>query len=306
MKVQFTQFSENIRLTQSQENDAKTKYSGVCKTLHKNYYENDYDGKTKYLFGSYKTKTNTRPLTDDQDVDVLFKIPEETYSKFKAYEVNGPSALLQEVRDVLNKTYTTTDEIKGWGKIVLVQFAEKYHNVEVLPAYELEDGTFIIPNSEDGGSWDKFDPRDQISIFQTSNSDTDGLTADLIRMLKMWLQNTPSLSSKYKSYNLLNDIIDYLSENKYSGIDYSKYDSIIKGSFEYIKNNCEDSMDSYLNTAIDRAQKAIDFCIQNKPKQASMEWRKIFGDIFPLAENSPVNENKARVFSNPSFPYACN
>jgi hypothetical protein len=29
-----------------------------------------------------------------------------------------------------------------------VKFTENTHNVEVLPALEQEDGTFIIPNSE--------------------------------------------------------------------------------------------------------------------------------------------------------------
>lgn len=76
----------------------------------------------KYLFGSYKTKTNVRPLTEDQDVDVLFKIPQSTYDKFDKYESNGQAALLQEVRNILKEKYTTTDTIKAWGKVVLVQF----------------------------------------------------------------------------------------------------------------------------------------------------------------------------------------
>jgi tRNA nucleotidyltransferase (CCA-adding enzyme) len=81
MEQEFHKFSNNIRLTENQENDAKTKYTGVCKKLHDSYYTSTYDGSTKFLFGSYKTKTNVRPLTQDQDVDVLFKIPEETYNK---------------------------------------------------------------------------------------------------------------------------------------------------------------------------------------------------------------------------------
>ena len=62
---------------------------GVCKKLHDSYYDNEYDEKTKFLFGSYKTKTNVRPLSEDQDVDVLFKIPEEIFIKVKAYKNNG-------------------------------------------------------------------------------------------------------------------------------------------------------------------------------------------------------------------------
>ena len=57
MEKQFKDFCENIRLTSQQETDAQTKYSGVCKKLHDHYYETQYDGGTKLLFGSYKTKT---------------------------------------------------------------------------------------------------------------------------------------------------------------------------------------------------------------------------------------------------------
>lgn len=303
MKKQFIKFSENIRLKESQETDAKTKYTGVCKTLHKSYYDNEYDGKTKFLFGSYKTKTNTRPLSQDQDVDILFKIPEETYNKFKNYEGNGPSALLQEIKDILNKTYTTTDEIKGWGKIVLVKFAENKHNIEVLPAFELEDNTFIIPNSEDGGSWDDFNPRKQVETFQSSNKKTNTLTADLTRMMKTWVKNTSSLD--YKSYNLLNDIIDFLSEKYKKGADFSDYHLVVKDCFEYLKDNCDSSLNSHLKTAFDRAEKAVDFIANEKPKEASLEWRKIFGEEYPLVSENPVNESKTRVFATPSSPYAC-
>ena len=230
MKKQFTKFSENIRLKESQETDAKTKYNGVCKTLHKSYYDNEYDGKTKLLFGSYRTKTNTRPLSENQDVDVIFKIPEATYNKFKNHNGNGPSALLQEIKNVLAKTYTTTERIKGWGKVVLVKFANNKHNIEVLPAFELEDKTFIIPNSENGGSWDDFDPRDQLKTFRTSNATTNSLTADLTRMMKTWVDNTSSL--KYKSYNLLNDTMNFLKTNYENGADYSDYHLVIKECFK--------------------------------------------------------------------------
>ena len=303
MKEQFIKFSENIRLTANQETDAQTKYLGVCKALHKSYYENNYDGKTKFIFGSYKTNTNTRPLSDNQDVDVIFKIPEETYKRFKDYEGNGPSVLLQEIKDILRKAYPKTAEIKAWGKIVFVKFADNTHNIEVMPAFELDDKTFIIPNSEDGGSWDEFDPREEIDTFQSSNGKTNSLTADLTRMMKTWVKNTSSLN--YKSYDLLNDIIGFLDSNYKSGADFSDYHLVIRDCFEYLKTNCDSSLESNLKTALERAEKAVDFIDKAKPKEASLEWRKIFGNEYPLVTENPANESKARVFAAPSSPYAC-
>jgi len=290
-------------LTENQETDAKTKYTGVCKTLHKSYYENDYDGKSKFLFGSYKTNTNTRPLSVDQDVDVIFKIPEETYNKFKGYQGNGPSALLQEIKEILKKAYPNTAEIKAWGKIVFVKFADNRHNIEVVPAFELEDKTFKIPNSENNGSWDDFDPREQVDKFQSSNGKTDSLTADLTRMMKTWVQVTSSL--EYKSYTLLNDIIDFLNSNYKEGADFSDYHLVIRDCFKHLKNNGVSSLDSHLKTALDRTEKAVDFIDDDKPKEASLEWCKIFGNEYPLVSENPVTESKARVFYAPSSPYAC-
>lgn len=306
MQKQFTQFVDNIRLTSLQIEDAKTKYKGVCEKLHTSYYDTNYDGKTKLLFGSYKTKTNVRPITENQDVDVLFKIPKETLDKFKAYESNGPSALLQEVKGYLNEKYTTTDEIKAWGKIVQVKFNDNKHNVEVIPGYEEEeDGTFTIPNSENGGSWDIFDPRQQLDEFKASNNTTNGLTAELTRMIKTWVDNTASCN--YKSFKLLGDVMIFLESKFKAGANYDEYSKVVKEFFEFLENNCETAIESYVKTALDRAKKAYAFENEDKPKEASEEWRKIFGidgkSEFPLVSENPVKENNTRTFSTPSSPY---
>lgn len=305
MQKQFTQFADNIRLTSLQIEDAKTKYVGVCKKLHSSYYSSDYDGKTKLLLGSYKTKTNVRPISEKQDVDVIFKIPKETLDKFMAYESNGPSALLQEVKAYLNEKYTTTDKIKTWGKIVQVKFSDNTHNVEVVPGYEEEDGTFTIPNSENGGSWDIIDPRQQLDDFKVSNNNTNGLTAELTRMIKTWVNNTETC--EYKSFKLLGDVMKFLESKFTTGANYDEYSTVVKEFFAFLENNCDSSIENYVKTALDRANKALDFENEDKPKEASQEWRKIFGkdgnSEFPLVSENPVKENSTRTFSTPSSPY---
>lgn len=306
MEKQFKKFSEEIRLTSNQSNDAKTKYTGVCKALHKEYYENDYDGKSKFLFGSYKTKTNIRPISEMQDVDVLFKIPQETFDKFDNYDSNsnGQSALLQEIKDVLKNTYSTTDKISGWGKVVLVKMADGSHNIEVLPALENEDGTFTIPETANGGSWEDFDPRKQVDEFTTSNSDTSGLTADLGRMMKSWKRNAASML--YSSHALLNDIIEFLNSEFTNGAEYEDYHEVVKNFFDYIKNDCTDNdRKSHITTAFNRAVKAIEYMDDDKPKEASEEWRKIFGDKFPkVLENPKKNSNHVIPIVNPARPWS--
>lgn len=302
MDKNFTTFIENITLTQIQSNDAKKRYTGVCEKLYDAYYTGDYDEEKKFLFGSYKTLTNVRPLTSDQDVDVLFKIPQATFDKYDAYESNGQEALLQEVREILKEKYKTTDKIKAWGKVVLVNFSEGYHNVEVLPALELDDKTFKIPNAENGGSWEIFDPRQEISKFNESNGNTDGLTRDLAKMLKAWAHNNTSMS--YKSCDRMDDIITFLSENYPSGKEDKSYSRIVFDYFDYMSNRCDDELNSYINTALGRARKALDYEDGDKPKEASEEWRKIFGDQFPKVTENPKSEDKSEsISSNPIRPW---
>lgn len=304
MKKEFKKFCYDIRLTPNQNEDAKTKYKGVCKTLHKEYYKSEYDGKTKLLFGSYKTKTNTRPLTDMQDVDVIFKITQETFAKFDDYEGNGQSALLQEIKNILKKTYSTTDKVSGWGKVVLVKMTEGTHNVEVLPALEKEDGTFTIPNSENGGCWENFDPRKQVSEFQISNDDTNNLTAELGRIMKSWVRNTSTMS--YSSYELLSDIINFLGTEFEEGAEYEDYQEVIKNFFDYVKLRCsDDDRKSHIQTAYNRAIKAIEYIENDKPKEASEEWRKIFGDKFPKVKENPKKKIKViPPITNPARPWS--
>lgn len=302
MEREFLDFINEITLTHCQYEDAKTKYTGVCQKLYSHYYDGEYDDGKKYLFGSYKTKTNVRPLTEDQDVDVLFKIPQSTYDKFDKYESNGQAALLQEMRNILKEKYTITDTIKAWGKVVLVQFQENHHNVELLPALEQDDDTFLIPNSENGGSWETFDPRAEVERFQTSNENTSGLTRELAKMLKAWAHNTTSMS--YKSCKRLDDVIAFLDEFYPQGKETTTYAKIVFDFFDYMSSRCGDNIKSYIATALSHARKALEYDNNEKPVEASEQWRAIFGDKFPKVQSNPIKKNESQSIINPIRPWS--
>lgn len=232
MDEQFKEFCKNIKLTSIQREDARTKYSGVCKKIHDSFYTSEYNGNTKLIFGSYSKAKNTtiRPMIDDQDVDVLFKIPEDVFEQYRAYRTGGQSALLQRIRGILLESrYSLGERPKAWGKVILVKTTDGTHNVELLPALEHKDGSFTIPNSENGGSWDYFNPRDGLEKFRVSNENTGGLTRDLSRMIKRWAREVSSVS--IKSFQIENFVIAFVERYEYSGKSYS---SIVYDFFEYL------------------------------------------------------------------------
>lgn len=297
----FKEFLGNLQYTQKQREDAKTKYEGVCKSIAKHFLGVEYEEHMKFLFGSYKTKTHIRPIDEMQDVDVLFMIDEDIYLHYK----DNPSQLLQAIRKAIQKTYSTTEKISAWAKVVLVKFSDNTHNVEVLPGFEQEDGTFLIPNTENGGSWESFNPREQINRFCDSNSATDNLTRELVQMLKSWVRNHSSLC--YKSFHIVDDVIKFTDLYYSKGKEGVEYHRIILDFFNWLSRDLPDYLTDYstqIETAKRKIQEAMSLDAEGKLGDASEKLRDVFGDLFPKNKNkSDNNETKTIITSNPPRPW---
>jgi hypothetical protein len=201
-------------------------------------------------------------------------MPPEKFSQYDDNQSNCQSQLLQDIKKILEEKYPDTP-IKAFGKVVVLEFADTKHDVELLPAWENENGTFKIPNSENGGSWEQWDPRSGIKKIKDSDTDT-GKTKTLIRMVKKWSENC---TVKLKSYQIENKVLDFFSFNDCSEKEYAE---IVKSFFHYFYNTeTDENIKSYLATALSRAKKAYDFERDKKFDEAIAEWRKIFGDDFP-------------------------
>ncbi len=279
IQQQFEKFHQNIRLTLAQDEDAQKKYNGVCKCLHAHYYpEREYSGKTKLLIGSYGKHTNIRP---PRDVDVIFIMPPDTFTDYN--KSSGQSQLLQDIREVLKETYSTTEKIRAWGKVIQITFSESTHNIELLPSWEQTNGTFLIPNTKKGGHWENWDPRQEIKKISDSELATKGKTRTLIRMTKKW---TETCTANLTSFQIEKGVVDF----------YNGYDSNNKGLsvltrdfFNYFKGHVFEST-SHLETAFNRATKACDFEEEGEIEKATEEWKKIFGSDFPSTENKAIGK----------------
>lgn len=280
----FEEMLRRLKLTKAQSEDARTKWDNVSHSLFGAFYSGEYDKHTRLIFGSYGKKTQIRPVGD---IDLIFKIPKEIFDQYKAHTGNGPSALLQGVRNILQQSYSTTDKIVSWGKVVLVEFPDGKHNVELLPAYELDNKKFIIPNSENGGSWDEFDPRYEMDLIRESNSDT-GITRKLVRIIKRWKRMA---NVAIKSYELEYYCVGYLSSSYEKTMSWSQ---TLEGLFTWLEIQVgDDNADSSkVTTAKTRTQKAREYESVEKFPEACQEWIKILGSKFPV-----FNEDLEEIFA---------
>lgn len=287
MENYFEKFVNNIKLTAKQREDAKTKYSGVCEKLHNHYYETNYNGSTKLLIGSYGKRTNIRPA---RDIDVIFKMPEEKYEQYDSQSSNGQSNLLSKIKSILEEKYSSSN-IKVFGKVVVVEFSDPRHNVEVLPSFEETDGKFKIPNSANGGSWEIWDPRNEIKKIDDSDSDNSGITRKLIRMIKKWEEKC---GVKIKSYKIEEATLKFLDDNDYI---FSDTQTLVYDFFTFLVDEIDESQKSYVDTAIKRAKKAIEYFNEEKELKAVAEWKKVFGNDFPSQGSVKVEKKEDRYYS---------
>jgi hypothetical protein len=116
--------------------------------LNKDFRDLESDTLYRRQIGSYGRCTAIHGISD---LDMAFELPWELYEKYRNYQNNGPSQLLQAVRESLKKRYPRT-EIKGDGQVVVINFAGFV--VEVLPAFvDKDSGGYRFPDANNGGSW---------------------------------------------------------------------------------------------------------------------------------------------------------
>ena len=145
----------------------------IAKKLNKEYYDLDGDDRRHmHVVGSVGRKT---AIKNASDLDLLFVLPKTIYDKYDNYESNGQSALLQEVKSVLQTRYPKTD-LRGDGQVVVINFNS--YTVELVPAFRKQDNSFYYPDTHDGGSWKTTNPLPEIDACRRCNEQSSGYFFD--------------------------------------------------------------------------------------------------------------------------------
>jgi len=284
----FSTFLDNLKIQNRTE--ISNRYKNITKILNKHYWGSESDTLHSLQVGSYGRGTAINGISD---LDMVFSLPWDAYQRFNAYESNGQSALLQEGKNVIAKTYSSTD-VGGDGQIVAIKF--NGHTVEVLPAFEYEDGSFKYANSHDGGSWKITKPRAEKQEINRLDSDSNNNLKSLCKIVRAWKNKVGvgigGLLIDTLCYNFFKNNTDYNDKG------YLYYDLIVRDFFLYMSEQNKDQTYWYApgsnqkvgkkDNFVPKAKKTYKNCLKaienEEKKKAYTLWKKVFGTPFTSAQ----------------------
>ncbi len=285
-KKEFEKFLNNLELKNLA--DIAVSLEGVTKKCNQAFRKLDSDTKHRLNVGSIGRGTGIDGISD---VDMIYELPSEMYERFNAYETNGQSALLQEVKDTLLDKYPKSD-ISADGQVVV--FKHTNYKIEVLPAFLLDDGSYRYPDTNDGGSWKITKPKEESDELDKYDTETGAVLKNLCKMTRAWKNRNgvpvSGLLIDTLSYNFLK------SNTAYHSVGFEKYGEMVKEFFHYLAEQDDEqeywyapgSNQKVYNTGkfaakAKKAKKNCDKALQNEGlEQARKSWKKIFGRSFPI------------------------
>jgi len=289
----FEQFLGEVELKDPERLDAEGKAERIAKSLFAKYYPNQVFTAWSYVkVGSYGKGTATRPPSD---LDMLFVLPWDVYTRIEALTGNKQSQLLQEVRRSLLVAFPNT-EISADGQAVVAPFQS--YSADIVPAFRFTSGElagqYLIADTTDGGRWRFSNPVAEYNWLRQVDAASAGKATHLIKMLKAWKREC-NVEIKSICLEILANVFVTQWEYRHQTIFY--YDWMIRDFFAFMLNYVNgwaqpagiteqillgDCWASKCRSAYGRALKACDYERADDGFAASSEWQKIFGSQFHL------------------------
>lgn len=283
----FQTFCDNIKIPESDVSNIQYRYKQITKRINLDYWNSESETAHSLYVGSYGRGTDI----STSDIDIIVQLPYETYKKFDNYIGNGQSALLQEVKTVLQKTYSTS-HLKGDGQVVGLNFTDGIC-FEIVPAFINKDDSYTYADTHNGGSWKKTDPKKEIAAMNAMNKSTNKNLKRLCRMLRAWknkwdvpisgllidtlayrfIENWEHKDKSYLYYDYMTrDFFEYLS--KFTNTSYCHAPG--SNALVFIGGNYSKKASSCYQLALEAITKEKDY-----PTAAKSKWREIYGSKFP-------------------------
>lgn len=275
-------------LTVNNASDISFRYCRITKRLNVEYWNTDSEDAHSFYTGSYGRGTARRGFSD---LDMIFRLPDHMYSQYNSHYGNGQSALLQDVKRSIQRSYPDTD-VGGDGQVVVVKFSDGMR-FEVVPAFQVDSG-YMYPDSNGGGSWKMTNPKPEIDAIGTRNYLTNGNLIELCRIARAWKEVWSVPMGGLLIDTLAHAFIDnWIYRDK----SYLYYDFMCRDFFEYVKDQDPKQQfwrapgsGQYVYRRGDfeyRALRCYNLSVEaigmygDRTWSARQKWREIFGTSFP-------------------------
>ena len=288
VELRFRRFCAELRPTPDQFKDAMGKAVRIAQHLERHYNGSNAIQPPIFAVGSWGKGTQGKK---SNDIDIMALFDWSVYERFEAYTSNGQSALLQEIKSVLEIPYSQT-RIRGDGQVVVVDF--NTIAVELVPVFSLTNEQFLMPDTNNGGSWRIVDPKAQIDHIAQADLEFKGNVRNLCRIIKCWKAEK---DIKIKSFLIELLVVEFLKNTNWSKNGYFWYDWLIRDYFKFMM----DYSDGYATIpgTADRIELGSDWApkVENAIKiaelaceyerldcviDAGIQWQKIFGTQVPM------------------------
>ena len=286
----FNRFCSDIRI--QNRGTISNRYRAITRRLNSDFWDINSATLHSLYVGSYGRNTAIEGFSD---LDMVFELPSSLYYQYDNHLGNGQSALLQEVRNSIRKTYPLS-RIGGDGQVVATSFQDGI-TFEVVPVFLNKAGSYTYPDSNGGGSWKTTNPRPEIEAIRTRDNECNNNLIPLARMMRAWKRKWDVPIG-----GLLIDTLAYqfIINWGYKDKSYLYYDFMCRDFFRFMKDQNKDQ--AYWRAPGSgqyvyrkglfqwKATRCYNISLEAikhesaSPKRewsAKKKWREIFGTSFP-------------------------
>ena len=285
----FKIFCSNLTVTVDNRSRIGDRYQLITRRLNLDFWGQDSKTNHSFYVGSYGRGTAIRGFSD---LDMIFQLPYQDYQRYHVYSGNGQSAMLQDVRRSLQKTYPNT-YIGGDGQVVKISFTDGI-DFEIVPAFWNKDESYTFPDSNAGGRWKVTNPKPEIAAAASADAECNGNLKQLCRMARSWKDkwNVPigGLLIDTLAYRFIRAwehrdksflYYDLMNKNFFDSLAMEPqreyWHALGSGQYIYPKGVFQRKARHCCNLA----KEAIDYQSSGYDYSARQKWREIFGTSYP-------------------------
>lgn len=285
----FRKFRGNLELTQKEQDDASRRQKEI-----RAFMDDCFHIERDFLTGSYKRWTKTKPL---KDVDIFCVLGQDECK----YRSQAPSVLLTEIDKKLAKEYGR-ENVTVQRRSVSVDFGvaglkDRVMSFDVVPAFD-KGHHYEIPDTITRVGWTETDPEIHAEKATTANEVYSGEWKGMVRMIKRW--NNENGRSVKPSFFLEVMALD-LFRPPFRGDYPYEFMAFFASAADRIHQEWQeparlgpavsdgmttaekDSAKLRLVAASNSIRTAINLSNRGQNGDALREYRKLFGDLFPLS-----------------------